>query len=313
MRVIKVCWMSVGIVAFTWGCDARPGQSVSFPTKADSAVNCESLEDPLEHRKATRNTTERNDNCAGIVMVYCSPGEFLMGSPPSELKRSSNEQGKHGGPVKVQLSQGFWLGQTEITQEQWQTVMDTRPWLNFDFSVDGPQFPACNISHSGSPNSAVDFCKTLTQLEIHAGRISAELEYRLPTEAEWEYACRAGTLTAYSFGDSPRSLDTFGWWGGLVGQGNATAKRAYPVAQKKPNGWGFYDMHGNVAEWCADRYQLFLPGGRDPCTSFGSEFAARGGGWDYPADTVRSSWRIGIDPNYRGNSTGFRIALGVKE
>ncbi len=191
-----------------------------------------------------------------LNQVWCPPGTFTMGSPASEKGRDVNE-----APVQVTLTKGFWLGQTEVTQSQWTAVMGaaSKPWSGKEYVKEGPTFPASYISHGVNTDgtieadSATAFCEKLTEIERKAGRLPTGWKYSLPTEAQWEYACRAGTKTKYSFGDDESQLDEYAWWGGRTGNGNAkTEQYAHTVATKKPNPWGLSDMHGNLWEWCQD-------------------------------------------------------------
>jgi len=150
---------------------------------------------------------------------------------------------------------------------------------------------------------ATKFCKKLTALEHKSGKLSANQKYRLPTEAEWEYACRAGTTTAYSFGDDESSLGDYAWY-------LRSDDTLHEVATKKPNPWGLFDMHGNVDEWCEDWHEGSLSGGNDPKgPSAGSTRVVRGGGFNYrSASFCRSAGRFKCDPSCRGNcGSGFRI------
>ena len=134
-----------------------------------------------------------------------------------------------------QLTKPFWLGKTEITQGQFKKVMGTEPWLNQD-SVQIGEDNAASVSW----NDATAFCQRLTDQKGES--------YRLPTEAEWEYACRAGTTTSWSFGDDEEQLGQYAWF-----RGNASGEQyVHKVGLKKPNPWGLYDMHGNAWEWCSD-------------------------------------------------------------
>jgi len=150
---------------------------------------------------------------------------------------------------------------------------------------------------------AMEFCGKLTQLpqERDARRV-----YRLPTEAEWEYACRAGTKTKYSFGDADLQLDNYGWFSG-------NAVNTHPVGLKKPNGWGLYDMHGNVWEWCSDFYGYYPDGAvTDPQGLLsGSGRVLRGGSWLSAAKNCRSAYRDWTATSRSGNHLGFRLAMSL--
>ena len=206
-----------------------------------------------------------------------------------------------------------------MTQGQWQQVMKTEPWKG-QASVQADR--DCPVTYA-SFFDAVEFCDALTDLERKAGKLKANEEYRLPTEAEWEYACRAGTTTAFSFGDESK-LNSHAWWGGgddteaffLKGQlkegpGNVVREQyAHKVGMKKPNPWGLYDMHGNVVEWCSDWYGEKLSGGTDPVgPGGGSHRIVRGGCWLFPIHFSTSSRRSGgMTPSNRENILGFRVA-----
>ena len=161
----------------------------------------------------------------------------------------------------------------------------------------GSDRPVEHVSY----DDALEFCRKLTARERAAGRLPSGYEYTLPTEAQWEYACCAGTS-----GDYAGSLDSMGWYDGNSGG------QTHPVAQKQPNAWGLYDMHGNVWEWCRDWYAGSLPGGtvRDPVgPSSGSFRVRRGGSWSLAASICRSANRSRFGPGRRGISLGFRLAL----
>ncbi|MFM7831452.1 MAG: formylglycine-generating enzyme family protein, partial [Planctomycetaceae bacterium] len=182
-------------------------------------------------------------NTIGMKLVLIPAGTFLMGSPASDKDRVDNET-QH----QVTLTKPFSMGRTEVTQGQWKKVMGMEPWKGQAFVQEGDDYPAVYVSW----DDAVEFCKKLSAME---GKV-----YRLPTEAEWEYACRGGTKTAFSFGDDEAELSKYAWWGGIVGNGNAKDEQyphqqyAHRVAQKLANPFGLHDMHGNVSEWCSDWY-----------------------------------------------------------
>ena len=156
-------------------------------------------------------------------------------------------------------------------------------------------------------DDAVKYCAKLTERERAAGRLPADWKYDLPTEAQWEYACRAGTTTAYSFGDDKSKMGEYAWF-----QKNAYGvdeMYAHLVGLKKPNAWGLYDMHGNVWEWCRDGYQQKLPGGTDPEAPAAAIRMYRGGGWGYLVSSCRSAHRYGDAPDYRFANVGFRPVI----
>jgi len=195
---------------------------------------------------------------------------------------------------EVTLTKPFKMGVHEVTQAQYEQVMGVNPSF-----FKGAGHPVETVSW----NDAVEFCRKLSELpaEKEAGNV-----YRLPTEAEWEYACRAGTTTKYSFGDDDSKLGDYAWF--RVGSGNET----HPVGSKQPNAWGLYDMHGNVYEFCSDWFEEY-PSGEvtDPSgPSSGSYRVSRGGCWGDSAGYCRSAYRHWSDPSYRnGRYGGFRVSL----
>ncbi len=219
--------------------------------------------------------------------VWIAPGTFVMGSPLSEADRDSDEV-QH----TVTLTQGFWLSDHEVTQAEYQSVMGSNP-SQFKGDLNRPV-------EMVSWDDAVAYCQKLTERERAAGRITAQQAYRLPTEAEWEYAARAGT-TGARYGE----LDAIGWYYG--NSGNQT----HAVKQKAANAWGLHDMIGNVWEWCSDWYGEYPTGSvTDPTgPSSGSFRVNRGGSWLNDAMYARSADRGRLDPGNRVNCVGFRPAL----
>jgi formylglycine-generating enzyme required for sulfatase activity len=220
-------------------------------------------------------------------MVYIPAGEFMLGSD----NHASDER-----PVtRVSHPRPFLLGKYEVTQGQYEVVMEANPSV---FKQVGANAPVEGVSW----NDAMAFCRKLTTRERAAGRLPADCEYTLPTEAQWEYACRAGTT-----GDYAGDLDEMAWYAGNSG------RTTHAVGTKKPNAWGLYDMHGNVWEWCLD-WRGDYPGGSvtDPTGPLsGGRRVGRGGCWGNRADNCRSAFRGGSRPGVRGGHLGFRLALSA--
>ena len=198
----------------------------------------------------------------------------------------------------VYLTKGIWMGKFEVTQAEYQNVMSNNP-SSFHGS---PNRPVESVSW----DDATVYCTNLTDRERAAGRIDTNWTYRLPTEAEWEYACRAGTTTTYCFGEDPsrNRLGFYAWYD--VNSGGQT----HEVGGRAPNRWGLYDMHGNVWEWCQDWYGD-LPGGNvtDPQGPSGLARINRGGSWENDEGFCRSGLRSYDNPSSRRNSFGFRVVL----
>ncbi|MBM3880382.1 MAG: formylglycine-generating enzyme family protein [Verrucomicrobia bacterium] len=198
----------------------------------------------------------------------------------------------------VTLTRDFWIGKYEVTQAEYAALMGHNP------------------SHfTGDSNCPVEkltcfeaeaYCVALSARERQAGRLPAGYEYRLPSEAEWEYACRAGTTNRFSFGDDAQAADAFAWT-----SENSEAK-THPVGQKSPNPWGLHDMHGNVWEWCRDWFAPYPASPTvDPVGPANSKFKVfRGGGWNQEIDFARSGNRFMMSPSNGIHFVGFRLALG---
>ncbi len=236
----------------------------------------------------------------GIVVPFrwCPAGTFVMGSPKGEVGRSGDED-----QVEVTLTKGFWMAETETTQQLYESVMGTNP-AHFK----GASKPVERVSWEG----ATEFCTRLTARERSAGRLSGTGVYRLPTEAEWEYACRAGTRTATAFGDtlSSRQANFDGDFPYNGAEKGPYLGETCEVGQYPANGWGLQDMHGNVWEWCQDAYAAELKGGADPVMDISADGGAkrvlRGGSWSGLGLFCRSSYRNWSAPGGRDDIFGFR-------
>jgi formylglycine-generating enzyme required for sulfatase activity len=226
-----------------------------------------------------------------MELVWAPPGTFVMGNAEGEEDERAT--------TRVTISRGFWMGKHEVTQGQWEPVMGGNP---SGFRDSGPGAPVENVTWE----EAVEYCQRLAMREAGASRLPAGYELRLPTEAEWEYACRAGgpglRLTS-------AALDEAAWY-----DANSQG-RTHPVGQKKPNAWGLHDMLGNVWEWCWDRYGAY-PGGEavDPAgPDVGRERVVRGGDWEKPPAKSCPTCRARHPPDRRGgNRRGLRVALAPR-
>ena len=214
-----------------------------------------------------------------LTMLWVKAGTFMMG-----------DKGKQH---QVTLTKGFYLGKHEVTQAQWERVMGNNPSY-----FKGADRPVEEVSWI----DAVAFCKKLTKMERRAGRLPAGMAYQLPTEAQWEYACRAGTTTKYS-------------WGGSINLSNANydenVDETTPVGKYPANPWGFHDMHGNVWEWVADLYGTYPAGPvTDPTGLASGSYRVRRGGSLYTGGTyLRSAKRSNRPPSPRYRNLGFRVGL----
>jgi len=241
--------------------------------------------------QASTHTADLNASVA-LEMIWVEPGTFTMGQ--SDISNASPEH-------NVTLTQGFYLGKYEVTQAQYEAVMTG----NTDgLSATPSQWPN-NPDRPVEKVSWEDIQVFLTRLNAQqAGNIPEGWAYVLPTEAQWEYACRAGTTTAYSWGDSISASDA-NWNHG------ADANQTENVGQYSANPWGFFDMHGNVWEWTADWYAAYSSGAQtDPeGPAAGSSRVSRGGSWNYPGTDLRSASRHFHTPSTRLNSFGFRVGF----
>jgi len=240
-----------------------------------------------------------------FVMRWIPPGRFLMGSPELENGRDTDEGPQHS----VTISRGFWMGETPVTQEQWRAVVKA--------ADDETPLPAAPSHFKGKDlhpvesvtwHQSVAFCDRLTSLLGH------QIDFCLPSEAEWEYACRAGTETAFSDGSactSPGGLDPalekLGWFDENSG------RTTQAVRQKQCNAWGLYDVHGNVWEWCWDARRPYKRAACvDPLGSLdaGAYRVLRGGSWYSLAGRCRSAYRLAYAPGSAWSGRGLRLSAG---
>jgi formylglycine-generating enzyme len=246
----------------------------------------------------------------GVSVCWCPPGEFMMGSPPDEASRRWDE-----AQVRVTLTRGFWTAKFETTQGEWTRVMGAPPAKgpSEEFGL-GDRFPVYWVSYL----DAEAFCTALTARARRSGSLPEGWEFRIPTEAQWEYACRAGTTTTFAFGDSlGRPQANFG--GEPLTDGRrAHSGRATPVGSYPANRWGLHDMHGNLFEWCRDWYHTQRPGGVDPDLSGVKGVpnrdgtysrVRRGGAWNDDWRFLRSACRLRYEPERNSDHIGFRCVL----
>lgn len=232
-----------------------------------------------------------------LEMIYVPAGNFTMGSQRETLHGKARDEAPH----VVFLDNGFWLGKYEVTQRQYQSLMGKNPSY-----FRGPDLPVDSVDWQ----AAMQFCKHLSLRERAAGRLPDGYIYTLPTEAQWEYACRAGSDTAYNnfsndeLDSSLANINDENLYGDLSRRSRG---RTVPVGSFSANAWGFHDMHGNVSEWCLDALDLDEDGGfvlcqtyvdqaRNPLNTIGAYRASRGGSWDSPPFSCRSSSRSAMTP-----------------
>jgi len=283
--LVSLCAMSCG----PGESSGKKGDQQPATGKAAQTAKPGGIEKPSEAPKPRDVDTVDLGGGVKMDLVWVPAGSFQMGSPDSEQGRNDSE-----GPVHTVELDGFWMAKYEVTQEQYEAVMGKNP-SNFK----GAKNPVEMVSW----NDATDFCRKLTD---KVGRASSPAKsFRLPTEAEWEYACRAGSSTRFCFGDSDNGLDEYAWYGG--NSDNTT----HPVGEKKPNDWGLYAMHGNVWEWCGDWYGEKYYGSSDrknpQGASSGELRVLRGGSWFRDPGDCRSAFRFGNGPARAGDEVRVGI------
>ncbi|MBA2302463.1 MAG: formylglycine-generating enzyme family protein [Acidobacteria bacterium] len=255
-----------------------------------------------------RNAGEERD-VDGIRLCWCPPGRFVMGSSPTETGHRSDE-----AQTDVTLTKGFWISKFEATQGNWRRVVgefpDKKPAPHWGA---GDELPVYWVNFTESEA----FCTALTKRAHASDALAGDWAFRLPTEAQWEYACRAGTSTATSFGNQlGRHHANFAGQPLAGGSDGPALRRASRVGSYPANPWGICDMHGNIFEWCRDWYHARLPGGIDPDlrevqgtpNRDGTHSRVRrGGAWDDDGWACRSALRLRYEPERRADHIGFRV------
>ncbi|MDA7921142.1 formylglycine-generating enzyme family protein [Verrucomicrobiales bacterium] len=238
---------------------------------------------------AGRNPGEEIRNGKGLKLCWIPAGSFTMGSPESEPEREADKEAQ----VEVELTDGFWLGKYEVTKDEYESLIGTNPAR---FEAAGEDAPVEQVNW----DEAMAFCEKLTALEHESGKLPKEWTYSLPTEAQWEYACRAGEPGPYSGGN----LQEVTWF-----QENSDGK-THEVGKKKANAWGLHDMHGNVREWCLDWSTDQLAGDQNPTgPDSGTSQIILGGLYYNEPNYHRAARRGSTSPNTRVHGLGFRICI----
>jgi len=304
-RVFGVAALSLWLALAAGGCALFRGRTKA-PPKAPTAPKNWTTEAKQVQAATPKGIVEKpityHTNSIGMAFVYIRPGAFMMGSRDSirEVVRKSDIEPSHPQDEHPQhhvtITYGLYMGAYEVTQEQYEKIMGTNPSGHLK---KGGTYPVVSVSWQ----DAVEFCRRLSAKE--------GLTYRLPREAEWENACRAGTTTPFAFGETV-STDQANYDGEYAyGSGTKGVYRqsTTPVGSFHPNGWGLYDMHGNAQEWCQDRYGSYELGARtDPRgPKSGSSHVMRGGSWNLNPCYCRSAYRGGFNPERRYLNYGFRV------
>lgn len=292
---ILLPWFAT-LVVVGLGCSSDHTESANSTARdATISQSDQAMMDAATERQAdyaAAHSLERAvENSIGMKLLLIPPGEYRR--PLTGLRRPADQESDR---VVVEMARVFWIAESEVTQSQYEDVMGERP-----SRFTGVDFPVEQISW----DEASEFCQKLSNLEAEraAGR-----EYRLPTEAEWEYACRAGSDAPFCFGSREAALPAFALFGDLSG-GTSSVKL------RRPNAWGLFDMHGNVSEWCADWYGDYSsereanPNG----PSAGEQKVARGGYWFGAAKSCRSDYRDSYEPGSKLDELGFRVVLEIQD
>jgi formylglycine-generating enzyme required for sulfatase activity len=303
-----ICWLGLADVLAESGYDhqAEVARLVTWLRRTPKDTGREAREQQLRSLLATGISpcVPVLVNSVGMSFAAIPPGVFLMGSEMDEPGALSREWPQH----KVEMAWPFYLGVYPVTQAQYRAVTRARPshfspqkgLANRPDIADTTEFPVEGVSW----NMAVRFCE---KLSARAAERAAGRSYRLPTEVEWEYACRAGTCGPYHSGEDDVALGRAGWWRGNSGD------RPHRVGCKEPNGFGLCDMHGNIWQWCADyfnRRAYQAPSRSHPQdTGLPLQRVLRGGSWAARPEYCRAAFRANYNPDHRDCTTGFRVVL----
>jgi formylglycine-generating enzyme required for sulfatase activity len=281
-------WQSIPSEAGSLGGSSPSKSTITVPaTDTDGREDARSLALTTESLGPKQGETKSFNLGGGVELefVWIPGGTFQMGSHSFEEDRDDDE-----GPVHTVELDGFWMGKTEVTQEQYERITGSNP-----SSFKGSRNPVETVSW----NMATAFCEKLSQKTGNT--------FTLPTEAQWEYACRAGSSARYSFGDSDSTLGDYAWYSSNSGH------QTHPVGQKQANKFGLYDMHGNVWEWCrdwyAEDYYSSIPRKNPENTAPGEDRVLRGGSRGYHKEFCRSAYRVWGSPSYTHSGFGFRVVF----
>jgi formylglycine-generating enzyme required for sulfatase activity len=287
------------MIAAAWsllaGCDKQAPSPASLPSTAPATQS--STSPAAEASSQPAGPALDLGNNVAMKLVLIPSGTFMMGSPEDEQDRQDDEGPRH----QVTITKPFYIGMYAVTQEQYELIMRDNP-----SRFRGPQNPV----ETTSWDEATAFCSKLSQ---KTGK-----KIHLPTEAQWEYACRAGTTARFSFGDDEAALkDSDAAINGYAWCGCNSDSKTHPIGQKKPNPWGLYDMHGNVWQWCSDWYadSYINAKSEDPKgPDSGRGRVLRGGSWCLKRQICRSAFRAVADPGGRVNGfAGFRVVVDVDD
>ena len=287
---VQTCFLFVFLLSVLAGCNGKG-----------------SFEQASIDKESWRQQPQKMTNSIGMQLAQIPPGEFLMGSPESDMANLDS-----GPQHLVRITRPFYLGVYEVTQVEYEEVMGVRPSHFYSSGIGSEEVKGLNTDSfpvdQVTWGQASEFCRRLSELpeEVAAGRT-----YRLPTEAEWEYACRAGTITSYSFGNAI-NLTQANISASGAGKDSQPIKRTEEVGSYPPNSFGLYDMHGNVWEWCSDGKREYTRSSQtDPNGGHAMHYVIRGGGWDFPAQFCRSDYRKEALAGYV--YFGFRVVCEVDE